>query len=311
MQKSHSILPLSASFPEAPRIAVVCIPGGQGLSLGPHGHTFFEILYIEEGEGWHWMGPRKIWASAGDLFLIAPNEIHDISGIKGDKSWIVAFEADALSSDRSVGSSWLLSDDLLLLAFLRPKGSENGYFKVPPKEQPHWKARLQSMEHELANRSIGFAEAVCAMLVLMLIDTARLGSSNSKQHPLQLQPLLSSALRFIADNYKQQISLSDVAKSVSRSPAYLTDFVRRETGRTVLCWIVEYRMAEARRLLVTTEFSVQQIAETIGYLDTGHFSKQFRRLHSVPPQVWRQSHWKGNGLPGPTEMPVPAPILLP
>jgi AraC-like DNA-binding protein len=297
VQKPHSILPLNAASPESPRVAVVCIPGGEGVSLGPHGHTFFEILYIEEGEGWHWLGSRKLWARAGDLFLIAPNEIHDMSGIRGQKSWIVAFEADALAVERGMGNSWLVSDDLLLLAFLRPKGVESGHFQVPAAEQPHWQARLEKMAHELDRKRVGFAEAVCAMLVLMLIDTARLASSHANQQPLHLQPLLASALRFIADNYKQQISLSDVARSVNRSPAYLTDFVRRETGRTVLCWIVEYRMAEARRLLVSTEYSVQQIAEMTGYLDAGHFSKQFRRLHNAPPQVWRHAHWKTNAGP--------------
>jgi len=41
------------------------------------------------------------------------------------------------------------------------------------------------------------------------------------------------------------------------SLAYLTDLVRRETGKTVLSWIVERRMTEARRLLLETGQSVR------------------------------------------------------
>ncbi|MBP5975784.1 helix-turn-helix transcriptional regulator [Brasilonema sp. CT11] len=107
---------------------------------------------------------------------------------------------------------------------------------------------------------------------------------------LQSQPLLNSVFQFIENNYKQYISLREVAEAVDRSPAYLTDLVRRETGKTVLNWIIERRMAEARRLLVETEQSVERIAEAVGYFDRRHFSRQFLRLHNTTPQLWRRTN---------------------
>ncbi|WP_242040242.1 helix-turn-helix domain-containing protein [Anabaena subtropica] len=111
---------------------------------------------------------------------------------------------------------------------------------------------------------------------------------------LQSQPLLSHVFRFIETNYHNSISLREVAEAVSRSPAYLTDLVRRETGKTVLCWIVERRMVEARRLLLETDHSVEQIAEAVGYLDRRHFGRQFLRFHNTTPQTWRKSHRSKN-----------------
>lgn len=107
---------------------------------------------------------------------------------------------------------------------------------------------------------------------------------------LQSQPLLNNVFHFIETNYQQSISLREVAEAVGRSPAYLTDLVRRETGKTVLSWIIERRMAEARRLLVETNHSVEQIAEVVGYFDRRHFSRQFLRLHSTTPQTWRRTY---------------------
>ncbi len=107
---------------------------------------------------------------------------------------------------------------------------------------------------------------------------------------LQSQPLLNNVFHFIETNYQQSISLREVAEAVGRSPAYLTDLVRRETGKTVLSWIIERRMAEARRLLVETNHSVEQIAEVVGYFDRRHFSRQFLRLHSATPQTWRRTY---------------------
>lgn len=114
--------------------------------------------------------------------------------------------------------------------------------------------------------------------------------TNLENFLFQSQPLLSHVFRFIETNYHNSISLREVAKAVGRSPAYLTDLVRRETGKTVLCWIVERRMVEARRLLIETDQSVEQIAEAVGYLDRRHFGRQFLRLHNTTPQTWRREH---------------------
>lgn len=106
-------------------------------------------------------------------------------------------------------------------------------------------------------------------------------------HP---RPLLLSVFRFIEEHYQDSISLRDVAEVVGRSPAYLTDLVRRKTGKTVLAWIVERRMAQTRRLLLETSQSIEQIAEAVGYFDRRHFSRQFLRLHGENPQAWRKKH---------------------
>ncbi|MBD2435914.1 helix-turn-helix domain-containing protein [Nostoc sp. FACHB-110] len=128
--------------------------------------------------------------------------------------------------------------------------------------------------------------------VNIAINTAIL--TNFEKFLLQSQPLLSRVFRFIEMNYHNSISLREVAEAVSRSPAYLTDLVRRETGKTVLCWIVERRMVEARRLLIETDQSVEQIAEAVGYLDRRHFGRQFLRLHNTTPQTWRRSYRSNN-----------------
>ena len=122
-----------------------------------------------------------------------------------------------------------------------------------------------------------------------LIGTARL-SAEVQQCLLESRPLLLSVFSFIDAHYQESISLREVAEAVGRSSAYLTDLVRRETGKTVLSWIVSRRMAEARRLLLKTEQSVEQIAEAVGYLDRRHFGRQFLRFHESTPQVWRKTH---------------------
>ena len=103
-------------------------------------------------------------------------------------------------------------------------------------------------------------------------------------------PEFSEVFEFVEANYNKGITLSDVAKAVGYSPAYLTNKVKRETGRTVNRWIIERRMAEALFLLRSTDRSVEYIAEAVGYQNTCYFFRQFRQYQGTTPQAWRERH---------------------
>ena len=102
-------------------------------------------------------------------------------------------------------------------------------------------------------------------------------------------PHLDKVFSFIEVNYDKGITLSDVAKAVGYSPAYLTNLVGKQTGKTINRWIIERKMVEACRLLGETNKSIENIARTLGYQDPCHFSRQFRQYCKTTPQAWRKS----------------------
>jgi AraC-like DNA-binding protein len=102
-------------------------------------------------------------------------------------------------------------------------------------------------------------------------------------------PIIGAVFQFIEARYRTPIGLRDVAKAVGKSPAYLTDRVRKETGRSVVQWNIERRMADARRLLLETDQPIAAVADEAGYSDVKHFTEQFKRLHGAAPQAWRKS----------------------
>ena len=113
--------------------------------------------------------------------------------------------------------------------------------------------------------------------------------SNTPQSIFPSIPRLLEVFEFIELNYHQSIKLKEVAQAVGYSPAYLTDLVRKLTGKTVNNWIVERRIAEASILLLETNFSVEQIAFNIGYQNINHFYCQFRNYYQNTPGAWREA----------------------
>jgi YesN/AraC family two-component response regulator len=101
---------------------------------------------------------------------------------------------------------------------------------------------------------------------------------------------IGKVFQFIESNYARAITLSDVAQAVGYSPAYLTDLMRRKTGKSIHRWIVEHRMKAACFLLSNSDRSVEQIAELVGYRYTGCLFRQFRQSFGTTPQIWRQEN---------------------
>lgn len=99
---------------------------------------------------------------------------------------------------------------------------------------------------------------------------------------------LNEVFEFIELNYQHSIKLKEVAQAVGYSPAYLTDLVRRMTGKTVNDWIIKRRLEEAKRLLLETKDSIEQIAFKVGYQNINHFYCQFRNHCQNTPRAWRE-----------------------
>jgi AraC-like DNA-binding protein len=145
------------------------------------------------------------------------------------------------------------------------------------------------LDRELRERREGYREAALAHLSLLLVGVARLAGDVVGGLRLNDEPLLAEVFGFIEDRYRERISLKEVARAVSLTPGHLTTVVRRKTGRTVLEWIAERRMAEARRLLVGTDLPVEEVGRRVGYADPSYFVRTFRRVHGATPLGWRRA----------------------
>src|SRR5471030_3017132 len=86
---------------------------------------------------------------------------------------------------------------------------------------------------------------------------------------------------------REIVQVSQVARAAGRSPSHVTAVVRAQTGMTVLEWITERRMEEARRRLRETDEDVSIVAERVGYEDPAYFALVFRRTHGMSARDFR------------------------
>jgi YesN/AraC family two-component response regulator len=121
-------------------------------------------------------------------------------------------------------------------------------------------------------------------------ETENFSIANQKNTTDSIFPELNEVFEFIETNYHREITLSDVAQAIGYSPAYLTNRVKHETGKTVNGWIIERRMTAARSLLLDTDWSVEQVAAAVGYLNVSYFFRQFRQYQGTTPKAWKETY---------------------
>ena len=278
----------AVAAPGVPPIAVMRIDLEHvaRVASGSHVHDFPALVYFERGGSTGMAGVPHI--ADGDLFVIAPGDVLTIGtaeALAATGGWSVAFLPEAVAGAvPGALLSWLAHP--LLCAFARRAGGGLLRLSVPAEERAEWIRRIRALEGELRDRRDGFREAAMAHLVLLLVGVARLAGTDP---PAGGDPLIAAVFATIDSRYTGPLTLGDVARAVNLSAGHLTTTVRRRTGRTVGEWIIERRMAQARRLLTDTALSVEEVARSVGIPDPSYFARQFRRTHGLSPRRWRHA----------------------
>lgn len=104
--------------------------------------------------------------------------------------------------------------------------------------------------------------------------------------------VIMNAIHLMERNYQNTLSVEETADRLGLSvSAYINRF-KKEIGKTPNQYLLELRMRKARRLLRTTQHSVQDIAESVGIPDGNYFVKCFRKISDTTPTAYRRQFLK-------------------
>ncbi|WP_167858914.1 AraC family transcriptional regulator [Paenibacillus cymbidii] len=101
--------------------------------------------------------------------------------------------------------------------------------------------------------------------------------------PSTRRSLAQRIQQYIVQHYREQIRLDDLARHVDRSPNYVSNVFKEVTGRTPVGYMHEVRVAAARELLLTTNMTIGEISESLGYCDQTYFNYIYKKIVGHPP----------------------------
>lgn len=100
-------------------------------------------------------------------------------------------------------------------------------------------------------------------------------------------PYIRKALRYIADHYSEHLTLERVAEEVQLSPSYFSTLFRQIVGTSFREYLCKIRVEESKRLLLSTDYSLADIAISMGFPDQSYFCKVFKQLVGITPGKFR------------------------
>ncbi|PWW06939.1 AraC family transcriptional regulator of arabinose operon [Mangrovibacter plantisponsor] len=111
-----------------------------------------------------------------------------------------------------------------------------------------------------------------------------------------VDPRINALCDYLNNNIADEMTVDALAKMVFLSPSRLAHLFRSEMGETIFSWREKQRVNRARALMQSTELSVSNIAEAVGYSDAMYFSRIFRRHNGVAPREYKKRYGVLHGM---------------
>ncbi|HHX32422.1 MAG TPA: AraC family transcriptional regulator, partial [Bacteroidales bacterium] len=235
-----------------------------GHFYGPIARSEYLIHYILSGKGMYQVDGKTYHLGKNDAFIIYPDEITFYQADKDDP-WTYIW----------VGFGGAKAESCLNYASLN-KDNRVGVFKCKDELLRCVKGMLNASKLTYANdlRREGF---------LFMFLSALINENNSNElhniHDYPYQIYVEHALEFIDHNYEKDIKVNDIANYIGIDRSYLTNIFKRIMHISPQQYLINYRLEKARNLLKSTNLSISEISEQVGYPDPLSFSKIFKMYY--------------------------------
>lgn len=101
--------------------------------------------------------------------------------------------------------------------------------------------------------------------------------------------VIERIVQYMDSHYAEEISLTSLAGEFFLAPTYLAKKFKEKTGKTVIQYLEEIRMEQAKEMLRTSGYSISEIALQTGYNDSNYFTRSFKRVLGMTPREYRNT----------------------
>lgn len=107
--------------------------------------------------------------------------------------------------------------------------------------------------------------------------------------PMHSGQPVTQALRFIHEHYAEPITLERLAEVLECSPRQATRMFKSQLNTSPIDYLIRYRMEKAKKMLLETDATLQEIAAGVGYQDVYFFSRTFKKHSGFAPVHYKEN----------------------
>lgn len=249
--------------------------------IGLHRHeNFFQLLYVARGSGDAVFGDRIVRIAPPAVVTVPPAIGHGFrfsTDIDGFVFTIPVAHLRAAPGDRSRLGAFLSEPRVTLLATASPDAA-------------YLRETLERLGLEWLGRRSGRTDLMESYLTAILTLTARLAAADIDESDLgdENERRIERLTALVHQHFRSHKPASYYAQQLGISPTHLNRIVRIVTGAGAHEFINRKVVEEAKRELVFTSATAQEIGYRLGFADPAYFSRYFTRHTGLTPRAWRE-----------------------
>lgn len=237
-----------------------------------HSHYFAEFFYVLSGRGKFVVENETFDVGPDDLVIVNPNIQHtELSFDAAPLEYIVlgveqlAFDFVAANEDRSYSVVNYRANQSRILTYLQ--------------------ALLDEVENRRQSHDI-VCRDLLEVLIINIVRTSGLVTMPAVTQKTSKE--CSLVKRYIDSNFGDDISLDILAARTHLNKFYLIHAFTKAYGISPINYLISKRISAAKELLESTDHSISQIAQIVGFSSQSYFSQSFKRLVEETPAQYRK-----------------------
>ncbi|SDI37174.1 AraC family transcriptional regulator [Chryseobacterium jejuense] len=245
--------------------------------------NFFELVYVISGIGDHIVNENKIAYTAGDLFLITPNDYHgfDLNGIC--EFMVIRFGENYIKEYQ-----WKSIDHIECLLYYASHLS--GSVLVNNEDQKMMSLLIQNLQQAIEHESI-YNEDLTRHLVnaIIVIAARNIAVIKPKNISSNTDVRILQILDYIQENIRlpKLLKVEAIANEFGLSPTYLGSYFRKQCNESIQQYISSYKIRLIEHRLRFSDKRVHEIADEFGFADESHINKFFKRHKGKSLRAYR------------------------
>ena len=246
---------------------------------------FYIIFCVYEGKGYHTIDFKDYNYKKGTVLLIRKDQIHKFFRSSKVKGYLLVFTEDFIISHlnrmEALKAMQLFNDSL---SFPKIEFNDNEDFS-------DFAILLKHLESEYKvkdNFSIGITRSVLHIVITKLFRIKA-----KKGYFVERKKYMSQFLEFqklVEEDCFKNKKVKYYAHKMGVSAKTLNNIAKNVVNNSSKAFIDERTVMQIKRLLISTDYSIKEIAYIAGFSDPTNFFKYFKKYTGISPEVFRQAH---------------------
>lgn len=240
----------------------------------PHKHgDYYELIYIESGEGFHWIETERYPIRPPELYFLQPGQLHCWQFTEISEGYVALFKTgyfDALGDGRLI--------ELLEMI--------DGKHRISLKNEAFVRAIFKDLYLTYQSKSEFARDKIIGDLRVLFAKV--LSHQNQEMTDgSKVDSLFVQFQKMLIHHCPQIHTVKEYAQLLHTSPQNLNAVCRKNSTFTANEMIIDQMILESKRYLLYTDRNIGEISESMCFNDASYFVKFFKKHVGTTPHKYR------------------------